>query len=283
MRKMMKTIQIFVNGLPGNMAVRVVTATQNDARFDVLPVSLTGPEIEETEVNVSGQGIRLFQPHRLAETVAAIENIGGPVIAIDFTHPSAVYQNTAFYCEQQLPFVMGTTGGNQDQLVEMVESSQNTAVIAPNMAKPIVAFQEMVEHAAVSFPAIFKNYKLTVVESHQQGKADTSGTAKAVVGSFNKMGLSFEVEEINKVRDPKVQQEMGIPEKYLSGHGWHTYTLTSPDETVKLQFTHNVNGRQVYMPGILDSVEFLNQQVQAGVKGRVFNMMDVLKGGSTSR
>ena len=175
---------------------------------------------------------------------------------------------------------MGTTGGDLNALVRMVETAQTTAVIAPNMAKPIVVFQAMLEHGAASFPDVFNDFHLSVVESHQQGKADTSGTAKAVVGSFNKMGVEFGVNEITKIRDPEAQQKMGISKEYLSGHGWHTYTLTSPDETVKLQFTHNINGRQVYMPGILDSVDFLNQQIQNGVKGQVFDMMDVLRVGA---
>lgn len=276
----MNPIHIMVNGMPGNMAIRIASTAQNDPRFELSPLSLTGPEIEATEVEVSGIAVKLFRPQQRAEAVAAIKAVGGPVIAVDFTHPTAVNQNAVFYCEQQIPFVMGTTGGDRDQLVKMVEDAGNTAVIAPNMANPIVAFQEMVEHAAASFPAIFKDYRLTVVESHQQGKADTSGTAKAVVGSFNKMGVGFGVDEITKVRDPKTQQKMGISEKYLSGHGWHTYTLTSPDETVKLQFTHNINGRQVYMPGILDSVAFLNAKVQSGIKGLVFDMTDVLRGGA---
>lgn len=274
----MNPIQIIVNGMPGNMAIRIATAGSEDPRFEVLPLSLTGPEIEAAEVEVAGTSVKLFRPDQRNNLINPIQALGKPVIAIDFTHPTAVNENAAFYCEQQIPFVMGTTGGDRDQLVTMVENLGNTAVIAPNMAKPIVAFQEMVEHAAVSFPAIFEDYKLTVVESHQQGKADTSGTAKAVVGSFNKMGVDFGVDEIKKVRNPKAQQEMGISKEYLSGHGWHTYTLTSPDETVKLQFTHNINGRQVYMPGILDSVAFLNAKVQSGVKGRVFDMMDVLQG-----
>ncbi len=275
----MNPIQVIVNGIPGNMAIRVATAAQNDPHFNVLPLSLTGPEIEATEVEVAGMTVKLFWPQQLDDAITAIDAFGDTVIAIDFTHPSAVSKNTAFYCEQKIPFVMGTTGGNRDQLVKMVEKSQIAAVIAPNMAKPIVAFQAMLEHGAASFPDIFKDFRLSVVESHQQGKADTSGTAKAVVGSFNKMGVDFGVEEITKVRDPNAQQELGIPEKHLSGHGWHTYTLTSPDETVTLQFTHNINGRQVYMPGILDSVEFLDQQIRSGVKGQVFDMMDVLGSG----
>jgi len=274
----MQPIQIMVNGMPGNMAMRVAAAARNDIRFNVLPASLTGPEIETTEVEVADMTVQLFQPRQRPEAIAGINAFSGPLIAVDFTHPTAVYENAAFYCERQIPFVMGTTGGNRDQLVEMVENAKNTAVIAPNMAKPVVAFQEMVAHAAASFPMVFQDYQLTVVESHQQGKADTSGTAKAVVGGFNKMGIDFGVDEITQIRDPEAQQKVGIPEKYLDGHGWHTYTLTSQDRTVKLQFTHNINGRQVYMSGVLDAVKYLHTKTASGASGRVFDMMDVLKG-----
>ena len=99
--------------------------------------------------------------------------------------------NANFYCENGLPFVMGTTGGDRTKLMEDVEKSGVYAVIAPNMGKQIVAFQTMVEMMADRFPGCFKGYTLNVVESHQRTKADTSGTAKAVVASFQKMGLDF--------------------------------------------------------------------------------------------
>jgi 4-hydroxy-tetrahydrodipicolinate reductase len=38
--------------------------------------------------------------------------------------------------------------------------------------------------------------------------------------------------QIEKVRDPTEQiQKMGVPEEYLGGHAFHTYSLTSPDHT----------------------------------------------------
>jgi 4-hydroxy-tetrahydrodipicolinate reductase len=43
------------------------------------------------------------------------------------------------------------------------------------------------DHMATNFPSAFAGYKLTVTESHQSGKADTSGTAKAMVEYFNKL------------------------------------------------------------------------------------------------
>ena len=66
------------------------------------------------------------------------------------------------------------------------------AVIAPNMGKQIVAFQTTMETMAERFPGCFAGYSLAVVESHQRTKADTSGTAKAVVASFQKMGLQVD-------------------------------------------------------------------------------------------
>lgn len=47
------------------------------------------------------------------------------------------------------------------------------------------------EVMAQQFPGAFSGYSLKVFESHQSSKKDTSGTAKAVVASFNKLGLDF--------------------------------------------------------------------------------------------
>jgi 4-hydroxy-tetrahydrodipicolinate reductase len=146
------------------------------------------------------------------------------------------------------------------------------------MAKQIVGFQAMLAYAADAFPGLFAGYRLRVRESHQQGKADTSGTAKAVVQAFQRLGVDFQTDQIEMVRDPAVQRkEWGIPEEYISGHGWHTYTLDSADGTVRFEFTHNVNGRDVYVQGTLDAVAYLARKVAAGARGKVFSMIDVLK------
>ena len=174
---------------------------------------------------------------------------------------------------------MGTTGGDRSRLVDTVENSGITAVIAPNMAKQIVGFQAMMEWASTTFPDLFKGYTLTIRESHQHSKADTSGTAKAMVGYFNGLGLDSSADDIQKERDPKRQADVwGIPEKYLEGHGWHTYTLVSSDQTVTFEFTHNVSGRDIYAQGTMDALVFLEAKVRAGQKGKVFSMIDVLKG-----
>jgi len=276
----MSTIKVMVNGLPGNLARKVAGYLLTDGRFEIVPHSLTGPEIQDSDYIIDGLCVKLIQADQRNSQIEQIKQSLGEFLSVDFTHPSAVNSNAEFYCRYGLPFVMGTTGGDRQKLEAMVASSAIAAVIAPNMAKQIVGFQAMMEYAADHFPDLFKGYSLEIKESHQQGKADTSGTAKAMVGYFKRLGISFSADEIIRIRDPEVQKtQWGIPEEYLSGHGWHTYSLVSEDQTVRFAFTHNVNGREVYVRGTVDAILYLSKKVQAGARGQMFNMIDVLGGG----
>jgi 4-hydroxy-tetrahydrodipicolinate reductase len=275
----MNPIKTMVNGLPGNVAQIVARHVLNDPRFELLPYSMTGPEIQESEHKVETLSLELIGQDAKASKINTIKEQQGPFLSVDFTHPSAVNPNAEFYCRAGLPFVMGTTGGDRQRLVKTVTASSITAVIAPNMAKQIVGFQAMMEYASNTFPALFEGYTLEIKESHQNGKADTSGTAKAMVTYFNQLGIPFSEDRIVKIRDPEIQQtRWGIDEKYLTGHGWHTYTLISEDRTVRFEFTHNINGREVYGRGTLDALLYLSGKVAAGVSGQVYTMIDVLKG-----
>ncbi|KPJ76472.1 MAG: dihydrodipicolinate reductase [Deltaproteobacteria bacterium SG8_13] len=275
----MEPIRVMINGLPGNMSQVVLRHALRDSRFTLLPYSLTGPEITDPEFRQEGQTIQLLHPDDRDEAIGEIRSSAGDFISIDFTHPSAVNDNAVFYCSNALPFVMGTTGGDRKKLEASVTASSIAAVIAPNMAKQIVGFQAMMEYAANTFPKLFEGYTLAVKESHQQGKADTSGTAKAMVKYFNALGTPFKEEDIVKERDPENQQNRwGIPAGYLRGHGWHTYSLLSADQTVRFEFTHNVNGREIYAGGTLDAVVFLHKKLAQGASGKTFTMIDVLTG-----
>ena len=275
----MERIRVMVNGIPGNMAVNVAKHVINDSVFELIPHALTGPEITETEYTVDSVTIRLIHPEECEKAIAEIKEKENYFISVDYTHPSAVNSNSRFYCKHNLPFVMGTTGGDRKLLEDTVRSSSIPAVIAQNMAKQIVGFQAMMEYAAKTFPGLFKGYSLEIKESHQKGKADTSGTAKAMIGYFNELGLTFSKDDIIMERDPEIQKNVwGIPEEYLGGHGWHTYILVSGDRTVRFVFSHNVNGRDVYAKGTLDAISYLDKKARDGVKGMVFTMIDVLRG-----
>ncbi len=274
----MSRIKLMVNGLPGNMATNVVKHALDDHRFELILQSLTGPEISDTESTVHGATFGLIQPRNRDQAILTLKEQEGLFLSVDYSHPSAVNSNAEFYCQNDLPFVMGTTGGDRRNLEKTVLASSTSAVIAPNMAKQIVGFQAMMEYAADTFPDLFNGYSLEIKESHQKGKADTSGTAKAMVRYFNHLGLTFTENDIEKERDPEIQKNVwGIPDAFLGGHGWHTYRLDSGDKTVRFEFTHNVNGRDIYAQGTLDALIYLSKKLAEGARGKVFTMIDVLK------
>lgn len=274
----METIFVMVNGLPGNVAKKMAAFAISSKDYSLIPYSLTGQEIQEDSTKVDNVLVDLVKPDVRDSKIAQIRKQYPNFIAIDYTHPTAVNANASFYTQYDIPFVMGTTGGDRDSLIQTVKDADTPAVIAPNMAKQIVGFQAMLEYAATTFPGLFKGYSLKVVESHQQMKADTSGTAKAVVACFNELGTDFDVAGIEKIRDPYIQEkEWGIPQEHIGGHGWHTYTLTAPDGSALFEFKHNINGRDIYVTGTFDAVQYLsNKLADAANTQKLFTMIDVL-------
>jgi len=285
------SLRIMVNGMPGPMATAAAEACLRKG-LSLSPVAMTGPEIEPCTITVtddvtgSSADVRLIPAtdrDELLSSLAGVREAAGEsnVLAIDYTHPSAVNGNAVFYAENKLPFVMGTTGGDRDKLMEDMASRSAFAVIAPNMGKQIVAMQAGLEDLAEKFPSAFAGYKLEVTESHQKTKADTSGTAKAVIASLKKLSDdSFDLEEdIEMLRDDESSLAFGVSEEALKGHAFHTYTLTSPDGSVQFELKHNVEGRTVYAEGTADAVKFLASKVGSGMEGKVFSMIDVLQAG----
>ena len=281
----MSKIPVIVSGLPGKMATSLAETIEADEQFQLLALGLTGPDMGGLKsVQIGNRQIRICPPTERQEFLEYVlrteeEELSSPVLIADFTQPNAVINNAWFYCQNGLPFVMGTTGGDRARLNQLVEQSRISAVIAPNMAAQVVALQAAIEYMANTFPDAFSGFQMEVTESHQQGKADTSGTAKALIASFNKLGVLFDVSQVDKVRDPDEQLSMGIPAKYLSGHGWHDYRLDSSDRTMRFEFVHNISGRLPCVAGTLKALTFLAEQVEAEVRGQVFSMIDVLKAG----
>jgi len=279
-------VTVMMNGLPGAMGDEVSRACLRRG-FGLATNAMTGPgmgaecTVEEGDKKVA---VKLVGPDgdQLKAVTQMQAEHGAGLIIIDFTHPTAVNPNVEIYTKAKCPFVMGTTGGDRAKVEKDTVDSETYAVIAPNMCKQIVAFQATMEHMSKQFPGAFGGYKMELVESHQSTKADTSGTAKDVVKSFNGLGVQpFSAsDDIQKVRKVEDQLAMGIPKDHLNGHAWHTYTLTSSDGSVQFEFKHNVNGRRTYAEGVADAVQFLAEKIKQGSKKRLYSMIDVLGEGA---
>lgn len=277
---------VMMNGLPGAMGVEVSQACLRRG-MGLAEKAMTGPgmpkecEVTEGDKTVKVELLGSEDPAAQKAAVQAMQaKYGKGLVIVDFTHPTAVNPNADIYAACQCPFVMGTTGGDRDALIKATEESKTYAVIAPNMCKQIVAFQATIEKMASDYPNAFGGYGLKVVESHQSTKADTSGTAKAVVSAMGGLGVGkFGEDDIEKIREAEAQKAFGVPEAHLNGHAWHTYTLTSGDGSVQFEFKHNVCGRRTYAEGVADACAFLAEKIASGSEKRIFNMIDVLQEG----
>lgn len=284
-------IYVMVNGMPGPMATAAAEACLRKG-LKLAPAAMTGPDIEPMTITVydpvskKSTDVKLIpstEKEEIEATVAGLKTSCGEknLLVIDFTHPSAVNGNALFYVENKLPFVMGTTGGDREKLLSDVSSANHFAVIAPNMAKQIVAMQAALEDLAAKYPGAFAGYKLACRESHQKTKADTSGTAKALIDSLTKLSDDeFTYDDIEMIRDEKEALAFGVPEDAMKGHAFHTYTLTSSDGSVQFQLQHNVAGRTIYAEGTADAVKFLAKKVQSESQGKVYTMINVLEEGA---
>eukprot|EP00540_Astrosyne_radiata_P020523 CAMPEP_0116832494 /NCGR_PEP_ID=MMETSP0418-20121206/5923_1 /TAXON_ID=1158023 /ORGANISM="Astrosyne radiata, Strain 13vi08-1A" /LENGTH=332 /DNA_ID=CAMNT_0004461861 /DNA_START=45 /DNA_END=1043 /DNA_ORIENTATION=+ len=284
-------VRVMVNGMPGAMATAAAEACLRKG-LKLSPIAITGPDFMPSSIHVCDivsertSKVQLIPSTEIKELESKLEGLKtavGPnnLIAIDYTHPSAVNGNALFYVKNKIPFVMGTTGGDRDKLMSDVQSAKHFAVIAPNMGKQIVAMQSALEELAKKYPSAFAGYKLTVTESHQKTKADTSGTAKAMIYSLKTLSDDdFLDDDINMLRDDESSKEFGVPEEGLDGHAFHTYTLTSPDQSVQFELKHNVVGRNIYAEGTADAVKFLASKIATESEGKVYSMIDVLEQGA---
>lgn len=265
---------IIIAGLPGKMATLVAEAINQSGDF-VLMITALASERRGNELTSVGnlQGIQLITPERHLEYLKHLAETGSGIV-IDYSSPSAVNHNAELYVAAGIPFVMGTTGGDRQKLVETVRNSNISAVIAPNMAPHIVATQAMLESVANEFPDALSGWKLLITESHQATKKDVSGTAKGWLTIFEQLGVSLDG-EIKSIRDPEEQEKLGIREK--SGHGYHWFNLKSPDGNASLQISMGIEGRTPYVAGTITAVKFLEKKIKAGSRGEVFSMVDVLR------
>ena len=269
-------VPVLVNGITGAMGYATAAEVVGRDGLRLLPVAFSGRRAGQV-VACEGVAVEL-QPYSV-EALAALHAAHPGLVVVDYTHPGAVHSNAALYAAAGVPFVMGTTGGDRARLQAEVSAAGSYAVVAPQMGKQLVALQAAFEHLGERYPGAFAGYTLAVTEAHQAGKADTSGTAKALVASFQRLGVAFEVPDIVKVRSRDGQLAMGVPEEHLAGHAYHTYRLTSPDRLVSFEVQHNVCGRSIYAQGTVDAVLFIAARARERSPKTLYSMVDVLAAG----
>ena len=154
---MSEKLTVMVNGLPGSMGLEVAAACLRRG-YNVASVALTGKtkgtcEISAETTEDNKQTVQLIPSNTEtteSELRTYIESIRGPLIVVDYTHPSAVNANGELYAKLKIPFVMGTTGGDRTKLYSDTEQAGTYAVIKYKISK----FSEKIQ--------IFKFFQRTI-------------------------------------------------------------------------------------------------------------------------
>ena len=92
------------------------------AGLTLVPFSFTGSSeaVAVGNVAVSGYPVELIGPEARQRALEDVKAAYPGLVVVDYTLPTAVNDNALFYCENGVPFVMGTTGGDRAKLLEDV-------------------------------------------------------------------------------------------------------------------------------------------------------------------
>lgn len=152
-------------GAMGQKAVSLVNSMTDMRLTAVLGPSLSASDRSQYHL---GDDVKVF--NSLDEVDAGIADIW-----LDFTVPTAVYENVKFALEHDFMPVVGTTGLTDEQeqeLIELSESKHLGGLIAPNFGMSAVLLMKFAQEAAKYFPDV------EVIEMHHADKKDApSGTA----------------------------------------------------------------------------------------------------------
>lgn len=188
-------------------------------------------------------------------------------IAIDFSIPSAAFDNITNCFNNAVPVISGTTGwlDKYDDAIALCEEKNGAFIYASNFSLGVNIFFELNQQLAKMMNAL-QDYQVSIEEIHHTKKLDApSGTAitlaEGIIDSSVKTTWSLDGEAtqenvpITAVRTPKVP-------------GTHTITYTSAIDTIDIK--HTAHSRQGFALGAVVAAEWL-----FGKKG-IYTMKDVL-------
>ncbi len=95
----------------------------------------------------------------------------------------------------------------------------------------------------------FKNYDISITESHQSTKTTEPGTAFTFAQALN-----FPTEKIVSVRNPEIQQNsLNIPQEYLDKHAFHRIVIKDGEDEITIET--KVLGHKSYARGVSKIIE----------------------------
>ena len=246
-------MNLVVAGATGRTGSEVVAAASRRGH-DVSGVARSAADVGDVRVSPAGE-----LPDLLEDADALV----------DFTVPEASREHAARAADAGVPYVVGTTGFDDDGLRALRDAGESVPVLkAANFARGVRALLEVVQTGVAALP----DYDVELSETHHRGKRDApSGTATTILDVVE----DARDEALDRTHGREGEHERGDAEVGVhvrragNVRGEHEVLLAGNDEVVTL--THRAESRRVFAAGAVDAAEWL-----AGRKPGWYDFGDVL-------
>lgn len=187
-------------------------------------------------------------------------------VAIDFSMPTAAFQNISQCLENDVPIISGTTGWleNYDKAILLCEEKKGAFIYASNFSLGVNVFFELNEYLAKMMNNL-KDYKISLEEIHHTQKLDApSGTAITLAE-----GVISNSDYSKWELDGKDESKIRITSKRI-GTTPGTHTVNYENEIDAIEIKHTAHNREGFALGAVIAAEWIIGKTGA------FTMKDVL-------
>jgi 4-hydroxy-tetrahydrodipicolinate reductase len=249
-------IPVIVNGAVGKMGREVIKAIAQTEDLVLLGAIDRNPQVQGQDIGeVCGlEPLEIPVLSDLESVLVSAAQEQQPGVMVDFTHPSAVYDNVRAAIAYGIRPVVGTTGLSTEQLADLTAFADKASIgclVIPNFSIGMVLLQQ----AAIQASQYFDHVE--IIELHHNQKADApSGTAIQTAQMLAELGKTFnpplvtEKEHLTGARGSLAEEGIRIHSVRLPGLIAHQEVLFgSPGQIYTLR--HDTSDRACYMPGVL--------------------------------
>lgn len=235
------------------MNLTVIGATGRTGSEIVAEASGRGHDVVGVATSaVSIEDVRVYPSDELPDLLDDAD------VVVDFTVPGASREYADAVAEAGVPYVVGTTGFEENGLDVLRDASESTAVLkASNFARGVQALLQVVEAGIEALP----DYDVELTETHHSGKRDApSGTANTILDVVDSArGEDLVRSHGREGEHRRADSEVGVHVRRAGTvRGEHEVMVAGNDEILTL--THRAESRRVFAAGAVDAAEWLQDK-----------------------
>lgn len=258
-------INVAISGALGRMGREASKAVDNDPELELIGL-IDIKANKEMKSDITGNNEKDFNV--ITDIKEFLEN-HKPDVVVDFTNPHAVFQNAKIMLDNRINCVIGTTGLENKELIELEDMATKNSVglaVIPNFAIGAVLMMKMASEAAKYLP------DAEIIELHHNQKIDApSGTAIKTAEMIAKSRNISNIPQIKEIE--KLAGARGAKTENIHIHSVRLPGLIAHQEVIlggigqTLTIRHDSYDRNSFMPGVLLTIKKIKQ-----FKGLVYGL-----------